>query len=36
MAEIYKKWINNGDISLDKVPPKWRCEVEGLLKDSEE
>jgi hypothetical protein len=31
MAAIYARWIRSGLLTLDKVPEKWRSQVEELL-----
>ena len=31
MAKIYARWINDGRMTIDQVPKKWREAVEKLL-----
>lgn len=33
MAKIYVKWLKSGRITLDDVPPRWRKEVEKMIKE---
>ncbi len=32
MAKLYAKRIEDGKMTIDKVPERWRTEVEELLK----
>lgn len=34
MAEMYAKMITNGEWTLDRVPARWRAQVEMLLQAS--
>lgn len=31
MVNIYVKWITEGRMSIDDVPPKWKEEVKKVL-----
>lgn len=35
MAEMYAKMITNGEWTLDRVPTRWRAQVEMLLQTDE-
>lgn len=32
MAKLYAKRINDGKMTIDEVPERWKAEVEKLLK----
>lgn len=31
MAKIYLRYIKNGTMTIDQVPPHWRADVQKLL-----
>ena len=35
MAKIYVKRIREGVMTIDKVPERWRAEVEAMMRDVE-
>lgn len=36
MAKIYKRWIDAGRMTIDKVPARWREQVQKLLNEEAE
>lgn len=35
MAKVYARMIKNGKMTLERVPEKWRGQVEKLLRENE-
>lgn len=35
MAKVYARMIKNGKMTLERVPEKWRGQVEQLLRENE-
>ena len=35
MAKVYARMIKNGKMTLERVPEKWRGQVEQLLREDE-
>ena len=33
MVKIYISWISSGKMTVEDVPPRWRADVEELLKE---
>lgn len=35
MAKVYARMVRNGKMTLERVPEKWRGQVEKLLEEDE-
>lgn len=35
MVNIYVRWIQQGKLTLEEVPERWRAEVEKKLREAE-
>lgn len=35
MAKVYARMVKNGKMTLERVPEKWRGQVEKLLEEDE-